>query len=196
MPLPPTSARLGPSLGSFVVDRGLSIWSVEWRRTVLHFSIQRARRSPYPAGAPAPRARSRPQLLRRPSRARRSRPTQLPRVPSLTPSSRAQTCAIGLPVSDDPHRAPLPETPDQTFRRALHAPFLQRRCLPHGTRGNPPLDDPPGTSTNLETPLTIHRSIKSHLRRGAAPRCYRPPTPGFGTTGRPFARRPSLSELA
>jgi hypothetical protein len=39
------------------------------------------------------------------SRARRSRPTQLPGVPSLTPSSRA-TCAIGFPgLPDNPHRA-------------------------------------------------------------------------------------------
>ena len=40
-----------------------------------------------------------------PSRARRSRPTQLPRVPSFTPNSRATT-AIGRPVSRTIRTAP------------------------------------------------------------------------------------------
>src|SRR4051794_27648036 len=69
-----------------------------------------------------------------PSRSRRAFTTQLPRVPSLTPSSRA-TCAIGLPVSNTSRTAPCLKS-SSNFRYDLVIATPQRRGL-HATRGSP-----------------------------------------------------------
>src|SRR4051794_18863537 len=69
------------------------------------------------------------------SPARRCLAHQLPRVPSLMPSSRA-TCAIGFPVSNTSRTAPCLKSSSNL--RYLPTPPLRLlwRCL-HATRGNP-----------------------------------------------------------
>src|SRR5262249_20240775 len=68
-------------------------------------------------------------------RRRSSAFTQLPRVPSLIPRSRA-TCAIGLPVSRTSRTAPSPKSRSNFLRVSPIAVPPLRRCF-HATRGSP-----------------------------------------------------------
>src|SRR5690348_8673280 len=61
--------------------------------------------------------------------------TQLPRVPSLIPRSRA-TCAIGLPVSRTSRTAPSRKSLSNFLRVSAIALPPLRRCV-HVTRGSP-----------------------------------------------------------